>query len=169
MNPDVNQMISQLNEMLKEKNMNINDIFCQIQSQNSNDNTAHTTDDKTGKTSTSEGQFTDFSQNVDHSSEILESVQKLFHSSQGNHSNQENDQTTSDETRGQSGFDFSNIDINTVLKLQRIMSKLNDHNDPKNKLLLSLKPFLKTSKKDKLDQYIQIMNMLKIANMIMRI
>ena len=55
---------------------------------------------------------------------------------------------------------FSNIDMNTILKMKQIMEKMNSKkNDPRANLLLSLKPYLKPSRKQKVDQYIQLFNM----------
>jgi len=57
-------------------------------------------------------------------------------------------------------FDFSNIDMETIMKIQKIMSKMNSKkDDPRANLLLSLKPYLKPSRKDKLDQYMKFINM----------
>lgn len=58
---------------------------------------------------------------------------------------------------------FGNMDINTLLKMQKIMSSMNDkQNDSRSNLLLSLKPYLKESRRNKVDQYIQLMKMEKI-------
>ena len=55
---------------------------------------------------------------------------------------------------------FSNIDMNTILKMKQIMEKMNQKkDDPRSNLLLSLKPYLKPSRKQKVDQYIQLFNM----------
>lgn len=53
----------------------------------------------------------------------------------------------------------SNIDINTILKIKNIMEKMNSKNNPRSNLLLSLKPYLKESRRSKVDQYIQLLNM----------
>lgn len=53
----------------------------------------------------------------------------------------------------------SNIDINTILKMKNIMEKMNSKNNPRSNLLLSLKPYLKESRRSKVDQYIQLLNM----------
>lgn len=59
--------------------------------------------------------------------------------------------------------DFS-LDIDTIMKIKDIMSKINKNQDcPRNKLLYSLKPYLEDEKKEKLDQYIKIANLLSIA------
>lgn len=58
---------------------------------------------------------------------------------------------------------FGNIDMNTILKIKQIMEKMNQHkDDPRSNLLLSLKPYLKPSRKQKVDQYIQLFNMSNI-------
>lgn len=56
---------------------------------------------------------------------------------------------------------FGNIDMNTILKIKQVMEKMNQkqNNDPRSNLLLSLKPYLKPSRKQKVDQYIQLFNM----------
>ena len=58
--------------------------------------------------------------------------------------------------------DFS-LDIDTILKIKNIMSKINQNQScPRNKLLHALEPYLKDDKKDKLEQYIKIANLLSI-------
>ena len=55
---------------------------------------------------------------------------------------------------------FSNIDMNTIFKIKQIMDGINNNkNNPRTNLLLSLKPYLKPSRKQKVDQYIQFLNM----------
>ena len=57
-------------------------------------------------------------------------------------------------------FDFSNLDIETIMKIKNIMSKIASNQlNPRSNLLMSLKPFLKPSRKEKLDQYIKFINM----------
>lgn len=58
----------------------------------------------------------------------------------------------------------SGIDIDTILKIKDIISKINNNqNCPRNKLLHSLEPYLKNDKKEKLEQYIKIANLLSVA------
>ena len=55
------------------------------------------------------------------------------------------------------------LDIETILKIKNIMSKINQNQDcPRNKLLQSLIPYLEKNKQDKLEQYIKIANLLSI-------
>lgn len=58
--------------------------------------------------------------------------------------------------------DFS-LDIDTILKIKDIMSKINKNQScPRNKLLHALEPYLKEEKKEKLNQYIKIANLLSV-------
>jgi len=41
---------------------------------------------------------------------------------------------------------------------------MNNKNDPRANLLHSLKPYLRDNKKDKLDQYVNLLNMTKVAD-----
>lgn len=57
-----------------------------------------------------------------------------------------------------------NLDMNTILKMKSIMENMNNKNDPRANLLYSLKPYLRESKKDKVDQYVNMLNISKIAD-----
>lgn len=58
---------------------------------------------------------------------------------------------------------FENFDMNTFFKMQQIMNSMNSkQDDSRTNLLKSLKPYLKESRKSKVDQYIQLMKMGKI-------
>lgn len=60
-------------------------------------------------------------------------------------------------------FDFSNLDFETINKIKNIMGKFNSNqHSPRTNLLSSLKPYLKPSRREKLDQYIQFANMISI-------
>lgn len=64
-------------------------------------------------------------------------------------------------------FDFSNIDMNTVMKMSSALGKMNNSkNDPRANLLNSLKPYLRDTKKDKLDNYMNLLNVAKIAEIV---
>ena len=57
-----------------------------------------------------------------------------------------------------------NLDMNTIMKMKSIMENMNNKNDPRANLLYSLKPYLKKKKKEKLDQYVNLLNVSKIAD-----
>ena len=56
----------------------------------------------------------------------------------------------------------SSIDFESIMKMKSIMDSLNNNNDPRANLLLSLKPYLKESRRDKVDQYIKLFGMSKV-------
>ncbi len=63
-------------------------------------------------------------------------------------------------------FDFSKIDMNMILKMKSIMENLNSSNDPRSNLLYSLKPYLRDEKKNKIDQYANLLNFAKVAEVL---
>lgn len=63
------------------------------------------------------------------------------------------------ENIDKNGFDFSNIDINTILKMQSLLSRFGK-SSPKKDLLYSLKPFLNKDRQNKLGEYITILSIL---------
>lgn len=72
--------------------------------------------------------------------------------------------TSQASSENNSSSDIPNFDINTILKIKSIMDNLNScQNDSRFNLLLSLKPYLKDSKREKIDQYIKF---LKIASVV---
>ena len=77
-----------------------------------------------------------------------------------------NNNGNSNSNNNNSNFDFNKIDMNTILKMKSIMEKLNDSNDPRSNLLYSLKPYLRENKKEKLDQYANMLNIAKIAELL---
>lgn len=75
---------------------------------------------------------------------------------------------TTDASNSNNNFnDFSGFDIDTMLKMKSIIDSINaNQNDPRSTLLNSLKPYLKPSRKEKVDQYIKLFNMGKIIEII---
>jgi len=61
---------------------------------------------------------------------------------------------------------FNNIDMNTILKMKSVMENINSKNDPRSNLLNSLKPYLRNSRKEKIDQYANLLNFTKIAELL---
>ena len=60
--------------------------------------------------------------------------------------------------------DFGNIDFETIMKAQSLMKKLNDKKgDNRSKLLKSLKPYMRDSRKEEIDKYSK---MLRIADLL---
>lgn len=86
--------------------------------------------------------------------------------SEKNSSQNNNFNNNSSSNNNSNGFDFSNIDMNTILKMKSVMEKMNNTNDPRSNLLHSLKPYLRESRKEKLDQYVNLLNISKIADVL---
>jgi len=114
------------------KNGNIPDNIKDIMSKFSNT----TTDNQNNSSST----------NMD--TEMLSSVISSFNNNSSDNS---------------SKSEIPNIDIETILKMKSIIDKINkNQNDPRANLLRSLKPYLRTSRKDKLEQYVKLLSMTSI-------
>lgn len=65
-----------------------------------------------------------------------------------------------------SSFNTNGIDFETIMRMKSIIDKMNVKDDPRSNLLQSLKPYLKDSRKSKVDQYIQLMNMSKVMDIL---
>lgn len=88
------------------------------------------------------------------SPEMIKNLSNLLNSN----SNQSNTNTNNDNKSEPS------IDINTILKMKTIIDSMNQKNDPRANLLYSLKPYLRENRKNKLDQYVNLLKMTKIAD-----
>lgn len=74
--------------------------------------------------------------------------------------------SNADSSANANNNDFSNIDINTILKMQQIMKSINsEQSSSRVNLLRSLKPYLNPNRQDKVEQYIQLFNMEKVFEM----
>ena len=75
---------------------------------------------------------------------------------------------TSDNSSNHSfngNFDFSKIDMNTMMKISSMLNNINNKDDPRTNLIYSLKPYLRDSKKEKIDQYANLLNITKMADL----
>lgn len=79
---------------------------------------------------------------------------------QTQNSNDNNTNTSSTSTNNGE----ANFDINTILKMQKIMSRISK-DDPKKNLLMSLKPFLRKTRQDKLDTYMGYLTIWNVIGM----
>ena len=114
------------------------------------------------------------------SPEMIENFSKMINSQNQNQYNEKNQNSNSNNSSNSnnttssqnsynsnsSGFDFSKIDMDTILKMKSAMEKMNNKNDPRSNLLYSLKPYLRQSKQEKLDQYVNLLNFSKIADIL---
>ena len=60
---------------------------------------------------------------------------------------------------------FNNFDFETILKIKSIMENLNKNDDPRSRLLYSLKPYLRKSRQGKIDQYVNLFKIAQVSNL----
>lgn len=87
-------------------------------------------------------------------------------SSSSNSNTNTSSNTNNSNNASNNNFDFNNIDMNTILKMKSVIEKMNSKNDPRSNLLYSLKPYLREERKEKLDQYANLLNVAKIADLL---
>ena len=97
--------------------------------------------------------------------DLMQNFSTMMNNQNSNSSNDNNNEKVSNNST-QNSFDFSNIDMNTIMKMKSVMEKINTTNDPRSNLLASLKPYLRDNKKEKLDQYANLINFAKIAKIL---
>ena len=109
------------------------------------------------------------------SPEMIQNFQKMLSNQEKNtqqetnNTNNTSNSSTSNKnnTTQKNNLDFSNIDMNTIMKMSSALGKINNSkDDPRANLLNSLKPYLRDSKKDKLDNYMNLLNVAKIAEIV---
>ena len=80
------------------------------------------------------------------------------------HNSAQKNSSQNENSNSAINFDFSNIDMDTIMKFSSVFGKMkNSKNDPRANLLNSLKPYLRDEKKGKIDQYMNLLNVSKIA------
>ena len=94
--------------------------------------------------------------------EIPDSIKNMM----GNLNLNANDMSSKASTEQSSSENsVPNFDMDTMLKMKTIIDNMNKtQNDPRANLLKSLKPYLKPSRKDKVDQYIKLFNLIYNSN-----
>ena len=99
------------------------------------------------------------------SPDMIKNFSSMMNSNNNSNGNEQESHKSSNHSNSNNSnnFDFSNLDINTILKMKSVMEKLNNKNDPRYNLLNSLKPYLRDEKKNKIDQYANLLNISKIA------
>ena len=80
-------------------------------------------------------------------------------------SNSNKNTDNSDFNNNSDANNTSSIDFETILKIKSIMETLNTKNDPRSNLLHSLKPYLRESKRTKLDQYANLLKITQVTGL----
>lgn len=155
---DMSGFMNNLNGMLENGSMpdNIKNLLNNMKNDNKSNDTKNS-----DTTSDTEKNFDDKSNSSESNSsgispEMISNIMNMFKNSTNSDSTNESSDSTGNSP---------NIDIDMLLKMKTIMEKMNGKNDdPRSKLLLSLKPYLKESRKGKVEQYIQLFNMGKVMD-----
>ena len=80
------------------------------------------------------------------------------------YSNSSNDTEKENNNNNNNNNNSSSFDPELFIKIQKIMSAMNGNN-PKKNLLLSLKPFLRQTRQDKINEYINILNIISALDL----
>ena len=105
---------------------------------------------------TIENDSNDISSNSNETS--FENLQNILSNMNFNNDTNQNESNNNHDNGNNFNFDFE-----TIMKMKRIMDTFNStKNSPEANLLLSLKPYLNNNRKQKLDQYMQFLNLSKV-------
>ena len=155
---DMSDIMGKLNEVLSSNNMpdNIKEIMNNL----SNSNSSESNDESSNVTGSSDSNSNDNSSNNSSGLNITPEMISAFMSSFGGTNNSGGSSNeSSDDSSG-----MPNIDMATMMKIANAMGKMNNRDDPRSKLLLSLKPYLRNERKEKVEQYSKFLGMGKMLD-----
>lgn len=162
LNEDMSEMIKNFSQMLNNQQMpdNIKNILMNMSNNSSNNCNSNNNINQNVKNNYSNKKNSDNNNNNynnNNNNNNNNSNNNFYNSSN-------NDNSNNDSNNNRSNNIFGDIDMNTIFKIQKVMNSINNdkENDYRTNLLKSLKPYLKESRKNKIDQYIQLMKMEKI-------
>ena len=86
------------------------------------------------------------------SPEMIDNIMNIFSAKSSDSTTDQNDSNN-----------FSDIDIETILKVKSIMDKMKHNTDnPRARLLQDLKPYLNETKQNKIDQYVKLDKLIEL-------
>ena len=106
--------------------------------------------------------------NLNITPEMIRNLANMLKSSSENTSSAASSSPDFEDTsnnQSSSNQSSNNIDFETILKIKSIMETLNKKDDPRSKLLYSLKPYLRETKQKKLDQYVNLLKITEVSNL----
>lgn len=104
--------------------------------------------------------------NMIKNNEIPDDIKNIMNQFSNPSPNTNKDEKTQNTTSAEN-FSMPEFDMATMMKLKKIMDSMKENrNDPRANLLKSLKPYLKESRREKVDQYIQLFGMGKVFEML---
>ena len=158
MNDNINNEVENNNSTTSNSNQ-IFDLIQSIQSKLNSENDTNTKTEEQNDTNVDDNIQNDYNENspkntFDFSSILknidIGSIINTFNSINQNNSNNDINNNTA------SNNNFNGIDPSLIMKFGNMFSSAT-RNDPKKNLLLSLKPFLRKTRQDKLNEYITIL------------
>ena len=96
--------------------------------------------------------------NLNISPEMINNMANMLKNS--NISSNKKDSSTQSESSN------TTIDFETVMRLKSLIDSLNTKNDPRSNLLYSLKPYLRKTRQEKLDQYVNLFKITQVADLL---
>lgn len=143
---DMSEMLKSFSSMMEGKEIpdNIKEMLNSLQKNNSENSNNFANSNNNSSTNSDSGSNCDLS--------------GFYNSNSSQNFNNNSSNNNSNSSQG-----MPNIDINTMLKMQKIMSAMNSSSNSSGaNLLRSLKPYLKPSRQAKVDEYIQLFNIEKV-------
>ena len=112
-------------------------------------------------------QLNNMMKNNEFPSDIKNMIQNFTTNTSNSTESQDKQDMSSHSSSPSENSAFPEFDISTIMKMKKVMDSLKSSgDDPRANLLKSLKPYLKESRKEKVDQYIQIFGMGKVFEML---
>ena len=143
---EVQGMINNLNNSNSDSKQTLNNMLSQVSPEMLNNPSSMLNSSNLGSAPITNSGFND-------------TVSAQNKSSYNNFSGQNNNSSSTESAQG-NGL---NLDMATLMKMTSIINKMNSNDSASKNLLQSLKPYLRDSRKDKLDQYSNLLNVAKIA------
>ena len=99
--------------------------------------------------------------------DMIQNFNSIINTSSSKTTNSSNtiNSTNSQDNSKKATLNLNNIDMNTIVKMKSIVDNMNNSNNPRSNLLYSLKPYLRDSRKEKIDQYANLLNFAQIAEL----
>lgn len=98
---------------------------------------------------------------------IPSEMQNMMKNTNSNDNSNSNSNRNNNSSSGNiNNINNGSLDINTMMNIQKMMSMLNSKSDDDlTNLLFALKPYLRNQKKEKIDEYVKLFRMGKMAEL----
>ena len=141
------------------KNSNLSQGFDSIKNSDINSNDHNISSEHNGSHKSSNIKSNGYS---NHSSNSSNNSSSNSNTNNGRYSNS----SSSSGSGNINNINNGSLDINTMMNIQKMMSMLNSKSDDDlTNLLFALKPYLRNQKKEKIDEYVKLFRMGKMAEL----